>query len=253
MSHPIRRIGSVIAVSIALFWLAGSTWAQQSGLGQTQGSGTAGFSSMGGQSSVPLTGFSLSSRFNSNFGKFTGGSQSIGQTTAGAAAGTSGVFGQSGGNSGFGAGGFGAGGFGSNAMSSFGRTMGFGMGSAYGNRRGMNQQGNSTKKKGVLRTHMRLGFQPSGLSSEALGKRSTDVINRVLVRESYASSPITVQLTGRVAVLRGTVQSEHGRDIAARLALLEPGISDVQNELIVSPPEPKPETAPKSSVLDPFR
>ncbi len=252
MSDPISRLRSVIAVSLAVLWLAAfptarSTWAQQSGAGSSLGGGTAGFSGSASQGSGSLTGFSLSSRFNSSFGRFTGGSQSIGQTTAGAAAATSGVFGQGGNNA------FGAGGFGAQSLSPFGRSMGFGMGAGFGNRQSMNRQGTSANKKNVLRTHMRLGFKPNSLGSSAISKRSTGVISRALVRESYARGPINVQVEGRVAVLTGTVQSEHGRDIAARLALLEPGISEVRNELIVDPAEPKPETERTLSVEDPHR
>jgi osmotically-inducible protein OsmY len=43
--------------------------------------------------------------------------------------------------------------------------------------------------------------------------------------------PIEVTLQGRTAVLRGGVATPHNRDLAARLALLEPGVDQVQNEL----------------------
>lgn len=52
--------------------------------------------------------------------------------------------------------------------------------------------------------------------------------------------PIAVQVQGRTAILRGEVATDHDRVIAEKLALLEAGISDVQNELTVAPP-----TAPR--------
>ena len=54
------------------------------------------------------------------------------------------------------------------------------------------------------------------------------------------NGPLTVEMDGRIAVLQGEVASEDARDLVARVVLLEPGISDVQNELRVA----KPKTAP---------
>lgn len=46
---------------------------------------------------------------------------------------------------------------------------------------------------------------------------------------------IEVSLEGRTAILRGAVATAHQRDVAAQLALLEPGVSQVQNELSILP------------------
>jgi hypothetical protein len=46
--------------------------------------------------------------------------------------------------------------------------------------------------------------------------------------------PIRVEIQGRTAILSGTVATEHMRALAEKLALLEPGISEVRNELTVS-------------------
>jgi hypothetical protein len=48
--------------------------------------------------------------------------------------------------------------------------------------------------------------------------------------------PITVALQDRTVVLRGSVATPHERDLAGRLALLEAGIDQVQNELAIGPP-----------------
>lgn len=48
-------------------------------------------------------------------------------------------------------------------------------------------------------------------------------------------SPVRVEVTGRTAILRGVVATEHDREVAEQVALLEVGISEVQNELKVGP------------------
>jgi len=53
-------------------------------------------------------------------------------------------------------------------------------------------------------------------------------------------SDVTVSMQGRTAVLEGTVASQHDRDVIAGLALLEPGISAVRNELAVAEELPSP-------------
>lgn len=47
--------------------------------------------------------------------------------------------------------------------------------------------------------------------------------------------PIEVSVVGQTATLRGEVASQHQSDVAEQLVLLEPGIREVQNELIVGP------------------
>jgi hypothetical protein len=55
-----------------------------------------------------------------------------------------------------------------------------------------------------------------------------------LSRLSGSVGPIRVQIDGQTAVLRGMVATEHDRNRAGRLAMLEPTVSHVQNELEVS-------------------
>ena len=52
---------------------------------------------------------------------------------------------------------------------------------------------------------------------------------------------------GRTAVLQGKVASKEQADLLGRLALLEPGISAVQNELTVDSSLAVPETLPSVS------
>jgi osmotically-inducible protein OsmY len=69
--------------------------------------------------------------------------------------------------------------------------------------------------------------------------------------------PITVTVEGRTAVLSGLVATEHDRELAERVALLEAGVSAVRNELAVdspslnlpSPPAAQPPTLPAPTNL----
>lgn len=48
--------------------------------------------------------------------------------------------------------------------------------------------------------------------------------------------PIEVSVEGQTAILRGVVSSEHQRDVAEQVVLLEPGVRAIQNELVVADP-----------------
>jgi osmotically-inducible protein OsmY len=62
---------------------------------------------------------------------------------------------------------------------------------------------------------------------------------------SGSYGPIRVQIKGQTAVLRGTVATEHDRDRAGRLAMLERTVSHVQNELqVAADTTPQPENSP---------
>ncbi len=58
-------------------------------------------------------------------------------------------------------------------------------------------------------------------------------------------APITVALQGETVVLQGAVETEHDRALAEQLALLEPGVRQVKNELIVGPPAGLGQPAPQ--------
>ena len=140
-----------------------------------------------------------------------------------------------------------------------------GMGYSSGGRNGMSgnrgmngtqqygNQMNSTGRNGSavqLRNQLRIGFQPIRPVSTEVSTRLSRRVPRIPGLEKIAG--VDVKMDGRTAVLQGTVESQSQRDLLARLALLEPGISDVRNELVVgpsssgadsetvSPPEPAP-------------
>lgn len=86
-----------------------------------------------------------------------------------------------------------------------------------------------------LRVPIRLGFA-SISSAPPSPEVALRVQNRLArIPQLQDNGPIAVELDGRVAVLRGAVVSQHERELVARLVLLEPGISDVRNELQVPP------------------
>ncbi len=147
---------------------------------------------------------------------------------------------QGGGNSQFGLGNFGG-------LNSFGGLGGLG---AYGMSRNMFRSQNmqqNTQTTAKIRTRTKLGFTQPLPPSSAVTANFNGVIQRVLARGDYGRGSVNIVMEGSVAVLQGTVDSAHARDVAERLALLEPGISEVRNELTVRAAEPTRETSPTRS------
>jgi hypothetical protein len=90
-----------------------------------------------------------------------------------------------------------------------------------------------------VRVPITLGFTPAFQTPPPLvANRVQDRLARI--PQLRDNGPITVEMDGRVAVLRGGVVSTDERELVARLVLLEPGISGVRNELQVTPPVPAP-------------
>jgi hypothetical protein len=137
------------------------------------------------------------------------------------------------------------------------------MGASGGGQAGMQQRPGGGAQAGrnqpAIRCSLAVGFdvpdsRPAAVNTDLAGLLSRAVAVR-------ARTPIQVLLEGRTAVLRGEVATEHGRELAARLARLEGGIDRVQNEIVVagSPatgssaggahilPEGKPAAKPASS------
>jgi hypothetical protein len=116
-------------------------------------------------------------------------------------------------------------------------------GAAYGQQNNRQNQfaGNSgtrSRSQMPIATTYRIGFAvPTVASSDVSTKLSGQ-----LSRSSAISSAggVSVDLDGKTAVLRGTVATDHDRQLAALVAMLEPGVSQVRNELQVqsaSPPQ----------------
>lgn len=212
------------------------------GMGSGSGSGIGTNNTAGAGSNLSSAqGYGLDSRYTGGgFNRFMTGSTTMGSTTAGARAGQSGAFGQSSQSGGMG-GMSGMGGMGgTNRFGGMSGMMGMGMGRNMmmsGNMSGMQQSGQTT---GRVRTRLRLGFTNPASARGSVSTRFTSVVNRVLEREDVGGGQVTVTLEGDTAVLRGIVPSDHTRSVLENLAMLEPGIGAVRNELTVDPDVPTP-------------
>jgi hypothetical protein len=99
-------------------------------------------------------------------------------------------------------------------------------------------QNQGSASRNALRPRLTLGFQRE--------IPVTRIITQMTTRFAKLPSlgvlePVTVSLVGRTAVLRGRVATDHDRLMAAQIALLEPGVSAVQNDLQVGTPRPQPQ------------
>lgn len=164
---------------------------------------------------------------------FAAGAGAAGRTTGGAAAGTS-TLGNALGRSTTG-GGLNSG------LNSLGGGLGGGLGGlnlAGGGSGGLGGLGGQaggqtgTNPTPRVRAQMTVAFNPPQAPSSQL--RSQIAQRLAKARQIQSSSPVQVEMAGGVVVLRGVVQSQHARELAERLVMLEPGVSTVQNELSVA-------------------
>lgn len=121
--------------------------------------------------------------------------------------------------------GSGYGGYGSSYRSAYGRTGAYG--SAYA-RRGTAGMGMAEMQMGIA-----LAFAPPQPAVEQMLPALTARLERS--GRIRFQSPVAVALREGTAILQGVVASEHDRELAEQLARLEPGVLQVQNELVVLP------------------
>jgi succinyl-CoA synthetase beta subunit len=110
----------------------------------------------------------------------------------------------------------------------------------------MGGQNNSTLTK-PIRVDYNVGFD---YSTPAATRVATNVSTELSHTPYIAtvSGPISVQMQGRTAILTGSVGTDHARDLAAQVALLEPGIDQIRNDLQVrSAPSTRPASTSSSS------
>ena len=179
--------------------------------GRTGGLGAGGFGTTG----LGTTG--------SRGGGLTGG---LGQT--GGLGGRTGGFGGQGGRTG-GVGGLGTTGFG--GQGGFGGQAGFG---GQGRNAGVGAQGRTTNQINY-QTRLSLRFRPRRVTTNALQANVSNRLNNST--RISKSGNIRVELTAKKAVLKGVVATDRDRQLAIALALLEPGISEVEDALEVSQPD----------------
>jgi osmotically-inducible protein OsmY len=142
----------------------------------------------------------------------------------------------------YGLGGMMSGNMGSYGMSSYGRGNMMGNRGGYGGQFGMQMGSNRYGANTQIRNQLRVGFAPPTLVASEVSGRLLRRVPRIPGLERVAG--IDVKMDGRTAVLQGVVASQSQRDVLERLALLEPGISQVQNELVVDPSLASPGTLP---------
>ncbi len=95
---------------------------------------------------------------------------------------------------------------------------------------GVNQNNNQSRSQTPIRIGLKLGFRPQPISQTAAATFQTRLVKLPGIR---FIGPADVTLEGRTAVLRGTVATEEDRQLAEALAMMEPAVLDVRNELVV--------------------
>lgn len=106
-----------------------------------------------------------------------------------------------------------------------------------------NQQNQSNSTIIPHRLVVNFRYQPPRISLPAANSQGGITIRGLSRVQSRG--PVAVELQDRTAILRGVVGTSHDRELAEQLALLEPGVSRVRNELTVA--EPLPAVAPATS------
>ena len=96
-----------------------------------------------------------------------------------------------------------------------------------------NQQGGRNAARSTIRIPLRLGFAPKPISvPQFTAKFEGRIAN---LHGLSTIGPIRVTMDGSTAVLTGVVASEQDRQMAEGVALLEPEVETVRNELKVQP------------------
>ena len=109
------------------------------------------------------------------------------------------------------------------------------------NGRGTNQAGRRGQNTGrggqqMLQPQLHVAFHHPELVPATVSANLTARIRKDL--SSRLENVAGVEVEGRLVTLRGTVASRYDRMVVEKLVMLEPGVSRVQNELRVVPPQP---------------
>ena len=106
-----------------------------------------------------------------------------------------------------------------------------------------NQQGgrNARASASAIRVPLRIGFAPKPLAGPQVTARFESRIANL--NGLTAIGPIRVTMEGSTAILTGVVASEQDREVAEGVAMLEPEVGSVRNELTVQASEPGAEGA----------
>ena len=110
---------------------------------------------------------------------------------------------------------------------------GFGGVGGFGNLFNGQSSGGSESSKPTLRTRLRSAVGVPGRSPLQVGMTANDRLRTLPSR--YQMGGVQVQMQGRTAVIQGSVANESDRRMSQLLMSLEPGVSRIDNRVIVQP------------------
>jgi hypothetical protein len=108
---------------------------------------------------------------------------------------------------------------------------------ALGNLFGGLGRGTTQSAKPVLRTRLRSGISVPPTSPAQVQRVASQRFRRLPSSQSQLRG-INVTMQGRTAVIRGQVSTERDRRMSEMLMRLEPGVSAVDNQVVVTMPTP---------------
>jgi BON domain len=250
-----RSVGTSLSAGMSSF--GGSSAMGGMGMSSMGGMGGMGMSSMGGMGMSSMGGMGSMGGLGSSMGGLGSTSTGLGTSMIGGAqtgqfigannqstfiggntlAGTTGQNGMMRGNTGMGTyggmsgmGGMG-GQFGGNRGGMFGQMGGMGMGQ---NNMNNTQNRNQSQMTITRRVDIEIPAALSNASNNNIQVNSglNQLLKRTVSNRSPTSS-IVASYQGRTVVLKGIVATAQERDLAAKLVRLEPGVDQVQNDLVV--------------------
>ena len=104
-----------------------------------------------------------------------------------------------------------------------------------------NQQGGRNAVRPSIRIPLRIGFVPKPVPVAQFKSRFEERIANLSGINSVG--PIRIAMNGSTAVLQGVVPTEADKDLAAGVAMLEPEVESVQNDLVVQEPASESDAA----------
>lgn len=238
---------AILAVIPAVAFAQSGSSAFRNSMGGGMGSGSFGMGSgMGGMGGMGGLG---SGGMGNLFGGGLGGG--LGSSNLGTAGFGSSSFGRSG----FGGAGFGSSGYGSSqyggGQNFVGRDAGdvvgtYGQGGSAANQffnnmnKSMKQQSRRSRPTShqtvqnppqPMRVEVKVAFTPPAQSSNQLAESIRTRLTKILA--DHQMSPANFSMEGDTAVLRGAAASDSERAVIGQLVALQPGVSDVRNEMTV--------------------
>ena len=254
----LRHVSIGLLGLAATFLSAGDLFAQGSGFsgaalgggggggGSSFGSGSSGGgfgstglgSSMGGTSSGGGLSMMYAATLSGGFGVLGfGGANGFGSSTSMYGGRAYGSATTAGGGTGMSGGMNGGGGGGSRPTTSYSGGGGGGGANAGGGRNrsrtGDNNTAATNAQEAWFEPRIEIGFEVPETKKSAVAKTVADSMGAN--KPGTRFSGVQVSMAGSVAILRGTVSSANDRQLAEQIAMLDPSVTSVRNELTVTP------------------